>query len=117
MFGIHTAGTKSEYTADVFTFNPEPAKANIQGIGRQKWEGSELTSHPTPKPIVLFDQLVRAFGQNAETICDPFMGTATTALAAHNLRKRFVGIEIEPRHFETACERIENAQRQLRMFA
>jgi site-specific DNA-methyltransferase (adenine-specific) len=117
MYGIHGAGTKSEYTADVFTFNPEPAKANIKGIGREKWQKSDLISHPCPKPVPLYDQLMRAFGQHAEVVCDPFMGSATTAICAGHLGKRFVGIEIEKRWFDAACERIENAQRQARMFA
>ena len=117
MYGIHSASTKSEYTADVFTFNPEPAKAGIKGIGREKWEKSTLTSHPCPKPVPLYDQLVKSFAQNAETVLDPFMGSGTTAIASAHLGKRFVGIEIEERFFDLACERIANAQRQAQMFA
>ena len=46
------------------------------------------------------------------------MGSGTTALAC--MRRptvKFIGIEIEPKYFDIACERIENAQRQGRMFA
>lgn len=116
MYGIHHQGTKSEYTADVFTFNPEPAKAGTKGIGREKWEAEFLT-HPTPKPVPLYNQLVKSFAQDVDTVCDPFMGSGTTAQAALNLGKKFVGIELGPRFFDQACERIENMQRQERMFA
>lgn len=116
MFGIHASGTKSEYTADVFTCNPEPAKAGIKGIGREKWQKSVLTSHPCPKPVALYNQLVTTLGQNADVLADPFMGSGTTGVACANLGRKFIGIEIEPKYFDIACERIENAYRQERMF-
>ena len=50
------------------------------------------------------------------SILDPFMGSGTTGVACMNLGRRFVGIEIEPKYFEIACERIENAQRQTKLF-
>ena len=50
-------------------------------------------------------------------ILDPFMGSGTTGVACMNLGRKFIGIEIEPKYFDIACERIENAQRQQRMFA
>jgi DNA modification methylase len=46
-------------------------------------------------------------------ICDPFMGSGTTGIACMNLGRRFIGIEIDPRYFEIACRRIEQAQKQL----
>jgi site-specific DNA-methyltransferase (adenine-specific) len=116
MYGIHSQGVNSEYTADVFTVNPEPAKAGIKGIGREKWDGS-FQSHPCPKPSTLYDQLVKAFAQNADVVVDPFMGSGTTCVSAMNLGKQFVGIEIEPKWFEQACYRLDQVQRQQRMFA
>lgn len=114
LYGIHGAGPRSDYIGDVISWNPEPARAGIVGIGREKWL-SEFSSHPCPKPIGLIERLIKAFG--GDTICDPFMGSGTTGAAAHNLGRKFIGVEIEPKYFEIACERIENAQRQLRMFA
>jgi site-specific DNA-methyltransferase (adenine-specific) len=66
--------------------------------------------HPTEKPLALMDKLV----SNAEgrSVLDPFMGSGTTGVAAVRAGKRFVGIEMDPFHFETACKRIEDAQRQ-----
>lgn len=116
MFGIHGQGTKSHYTADVFTVNPEPAKAGTKGIGREKWE-AEFTTHPCPKPVALYQQLVNAFAQDVDTVFDPFMGSGTTGVSAMSLGKKFVGIELGERFFDQACEKIENAQRQERLFA
>ena len=50
-------------------------------------------------------------------ILDPYMGSGTTGVAAMQLGRKFVGIEIHEPYFNIACERIENAQRQQRMFA
>jgi site-specific DNA-methyltransferase (adenine-specific)/modification methylase len=53
---------------------------------------------------------------SAKTILDPFMGSGTTGVAAVKLGRRFIGIEIEPRYFDIACRRIEEATRQPDMF-
>jgi DNA modification methylase len=50
------------------------------------------------------------------TILDPFMGSGSTGVAAVRTGRQFVGIEISPTHFDTACRRIEEAQRQGDMF-
>jgi DNA modification methylase len=49
-------------------------------------------------------------------VLDPFMGSGTTGVACVNLGRKFIGIEIMPKYFDIACERIENAQRQKRLF-
>ena len=49
-----------------------------------------------------------------ETVLDPFMGSGTTGVACANLGRKFIGIEIEPKYFDIACKRIEEAQRQQR---
>ncbi len=70
--------------------------------------------HPTVKPGPVMDKIVRNVA--GSTICDPFMGTGSTGVAAIKAGRRFVGIEKNPRHFETAVTRLtlawEEAQRQ-----
>ena len=53
---------------------------------------------------------------NPQTILDPFMGSASVGVAAMQMGRTFTGIEIDPRYFEIACRRIEDAQRQEDMF-
>jgi len=72
--------------------------------------------HPTQKPVELM-QWCLGFLPAAETILDPFMGSGTTGVACVNLGRKFIGIEIEPRYFDIACRRIEEAYRQPRLFA
>lgn len=71
--------------------------------------------HPSQKPVGLMRWCIQK--TKADTIVDPYMGSASTALAAIDEGRRFVGIELDPKHFETACRRIEAACRQPRLFA
>jgi DNA modification methylase len=58
-----------------------------------------------------------ADGVKVQTILDPFMGSGTTAQVAEHLGRAFIGIEREPKYFDIACRRIEDAQRQGRLIA
>ena len=71
--------------------------------------------HPTQKPVDLMVWVIEQFPTFTSCV-DPFMGSGTTGVACMNLGRKFIGIEIEPKYFDIACERIENAQRQERLF-
>lgn len=64
-------------------------------------------AHPTIKPEAVMDKIMRNVA--GETICDPFMGTGSTGVAAVKAGKRFFGIERDPRWFEAAVTRITEA--------
>lgn len=70
--------------------------------------------HKNEKPVSLMKRLL-AFLDPA-TSCDPFMGSGTTGVAAVQMGLDFIGIEQDKSHFETACKRIEDAQRQGDLF-
>jgi site-specific DNA-methyltransferase (adenine-specific) len=72
--------------------------------------------HPHQKPVSLCGELIKKLPKGA-SILDPFLGSGTTGVAAVKALHSFIGIEIEPKYFDIACERIENAQRQERLFA
>ena len=76
----------------------------------------ERVGHPTQKPLAVMKWSI-AWAGKPETILDPFMGSGTTGVAAMQMGLEFTGIEREPAYFDIACERIENAQRQERLFA
>lgn len=106
-YGIHQRGTISDYLPDVLTFNPQPAKAGFNGIGREKWDQNGNGRHPCPKPLPLITRLVMGMTGPGETVLDPFMGSATTALACIATGRRFVGIEISPQFFELSVASIQ----------
>ncbi len=72
--------------------------------------------HPTQKPVAVMEWAIRHAG-SVTTILDPFMGSGTTGVACMNLGRKFIGIEREVKYFDIACRRIEDAQRQARIFA
>jgi len=79
-------------------------------------EQSEKNGHPCPKPINLMHWLVDRASRAKETVLDPFMGSGTTGVACAQLGRKFIGIEIERRYFDIACERIEKAYAQGKLF-
>jgi DNA modification methylase len=74
------------------------------------------TQHPTQKPVNLMTWCIEQIG-NPQTILDPFMGSGTTGVACANLGRKFIGIELERKYFDIACERIAAAYAQGRLFA
>lgn len=72
-------------------------------------------SHPTQKPLGVMRWCLNHV-PNAETILDPFMGSGTTGVACVQLGRKFIGIEQDPDYFQIACERIEEAYKQPRLF-
>jgi len=76
---------------------------------------AERVNHPTQKPVRVMRWTIEQVGM-PETILDPFMGSGTTGVACMNLGRKFIGIEIEPKYFDIACERITDAQRQETLF-
>mgnify|MGYP001616039638 FL=1 len=95
------------------------------GSGYSRWNGGGRpgvfthtkntpggSSHPTQKPLPLMRELVELFSDFGTVVCDPFMGSGTTGIACLKLGRRFVGIEVDGGHFDTACRRIVEAIRQ-----
>jgi site-specific DNA-methyltransferase (adenine-specific) len=72
--------------------------------------------HPTEKPWRLLADLVKDFTNMGDTVLDPFMGSGTTGVACAKLGRKFIGIELDPAYFDTACRRIEAAYKQPDMF-
>jgi site-specific DNA-methyltransferase (adenine-specific) len=72
--------------------------------------------HPTEKPRRLMAELIGDYTCKGETILDPFMGSGTTGVAAVQMGRKFIGIEREPKYFDIACRRIEEAQKQSDLF-
>ena len=61
-------------------------------------------------------ELISLFTAPNAMVHDPFMGSGTTGVACAKMGRKFIGIEIEPRYFDIACERIEHAYKQGDMF-
>lgn len=84
--------------------------------GMLRAHGEPRGDHPTQKPVGVMKWAISHVPAPADTILDPFMGSGTTGVAAVQMGKQFVGIEREPKYFDIARKRIEDAQRQGDMF-
>lgn len=73
--------------------------------------------HPTQKPVPLLEYLIKTYTNPGETVLDNCMGSGSTGVAAVNTGRDFIGIELDPGYFETACRRIEEAQAQIKVEA
>ena len=85
------------------------------GMRQENMGRKEERVHPTQKPTGIMEWAISQAPDDVTTICDPYMGSGTTGVAAMNLEKRFIGIERERKYFDIACERINRAQAQGRL--
>ncbi len=109
-----TEGDKSQYGAAAGYLNRDwhiadtaSAVLDTKALQRQ---------HPCPRQTDQVKFIIANWVKPLGCVVDPFMGSGTTGVAASMLGRRFIGIEIEPRYFDIACRRIEEAQRQGDMF-
>lgn len=83
------------------------------------WEGNKYKSnilsykkdyngyHPTQKPILLLEDLIKTFSNEGDTVVDLTMGSGSTGVACKNTGRNFIGIELNDEYFGIAKERIE----------
>ena len=63
--------------------------------------------HPTQKPVALMEYLIKTYTNPGDVVLDNCMGSGTTGVAAKNLNRRFIGIEMNKEYFEIAKKRID----------
>ena len=92
------------------------------------WEGKKYKSnilkykkdytghHPTQKPILLLEDLIKTFSNEGDIVIDLTMGSGSTGVACVNTKRKFIGIEQDDKYFEIAKERINNAIGQTKLF-
>jgi len=101
-------------------------KIDITGEEFKKWvyakwdiapEGNmKKYNHPAMFPEELVVRLLKLFSYQNDIVLDPFNGVGTTTLAAHKLKRRYIGIDISKEYCETAEKRLRNEKRQKRLF-
>jgi site-specific DNA-methyltransferase (adenine-specific) len=97
MSGDYYYDSTERYPGTVLTFSSDTQNSSV---------------HPTQKPVALMRYLVKTYTQPEQTVLDFTMGSGTTGVACQLDGRRFIGIEREPKYFDIACKRIDEAQRQ-----
>jgi len=80
---------------------------NIWEIAPKRQRGEN--KHPAPFPLNIAQDHIISWSNEGDTVLDPFMGSGTTGVAAKNLNRSFIGIELDEEYFNIAKERIENS--------
>lgn len=86
------------------------------GMLQQNMKFKDKRIHPTQKPVGLFEMILRDYSKENDLILDCFSGSGTTAIACHNLKRRFICIEKDYDYWKASCERLEREQAQLKLF-
>lgn len=68
------------------------------------------TQHPQQKPVDLLEYMIKTYTNEGETVLDATIGSGSTAVAAVNCGRNFIGFELDEHFFEVACERVQKAQ-------
>ena len=90
---------------------PAEGEKSPQNVLQYAPVAGEEKKHIAEKPLPLMQNLLGVTPENA-TVLDPFMGSGTTGVACVKMGRRFIGIEKDPVHFQTACDRIERELQQ-----
>lgn len=108
--------------------HPNMSKCEIASTTKHKkveyvnivWQNVNRPSspiHPCEKPVKLYEWLLTNYAKPGQKIFDSHMGSGSSAIACNNLGFEFVGCELDPDYFESACKRIEHHAQQERLFA
>lgn len=89
--GIKGGGNTSRYPRDVLKF---------------KWDTQKSSLHPTQKPILLLEYLIKTYTNENEVVLDNCIGSGSTAIACINTNRNFIGYELDKDYFDIACKRI-----------
>jgi site-specific DNA-methyltransferase (adenine-specific) len=99
--------TQGKKNRDFHVANTAPVVGQKNNIERQ---------HPCPRPLDQVTHIIEQWCKPESTVLDLFAGSGTTGVACVSLGRKFIGVEKDPKYFEIACKRIEDAQRQEQMF-
>lgn len=86
------------------------------GMLQHDMKNKDVRIHPTQKPLKLFEMILNDYSNENDLILDCFSGSGTTAIACHNLKRRFICIERDTDYYNASVERLKIAQSQLRLF-
>jgi site-specific DNA-methyltransferase (adenine-specific) len=100
--------SKPKYVEKNKNYPVELLRFNTDAYGKKQ--------HPTQKPLELMEYLIKTYTNEKETVLDFTMGSGTTGVAAKNLNRNFIGIEMDENYFNIATERINKTESQLTMF-
>jgi DNA modification methylase len=98
--------SRSQHETAYLLAKGHPARPVVATGDVFTWDREPVTYHPTQKPLQVISRLLSTFTREDALVLDPFMGSGTTLVAARNLGRRAIGIEIDERYCEIAVQRL-----------
>ena len=102
-------GSRHRYTFNYDEMKQENGGRQMKTVWRMKAPSASekrFGKHPTQKPLALIDRCLRASTHEGDVVLDPFAGSGSTGVAAAKLRRRFIGIEIDPEFIGISARRL-----------
>lgn len=93
------------------------SRGELADIWRISNKKDSIDGHGATFPMLLPQTAICNFTKPEQIVIDPFMGSGTTGVAALNLNRKFIGVELSNKYFDIACMRIEQSLQQVRLFA
>lgn len=99
----HEVGAYNEKAFLKYTHSPN----NFISISSTK---NDIGLHPTQKPLKLMNALIELTTKEGHIVLDPFCGSGSTLISAYNLKRKFIGIELDSNYYEKATNRLNNTK-------
>lgn len=88
-------------------YNSKKVPGNVWYYPRVRYRMGEYEDHPTQKPVVLLERIIKASSNKGDIVLDPFSGTFTTSFVAKELSRNSIGIELEEEYVKIGLRRLE----------
>ncbi|MFW6016010.1 MAG: DNA-methyltransferase [bacterium] len=89
---------------------------DVWRIGQVSIDEKKFGKHPTQKPLELLKRIIQSSTKEDMTILDPFNGSGTTGIAATELYRNYIGIDLEKKYLDLTIKRYKNFKKQLKLF-
>lgn len=113
---INIPKIKNEYADTDQRLREFKSVSNVWTIPNLVGRKNEKEGHPTQKPLKLFERCVYMGSNKEDLVLDCFSGSGTTAIACHRLNRRFICIERDREYWKASVKRLEDEQRQYKLF-
>ena len=77
-------------------------------------ERLKYPKHPAQKPVKLLEKIIKIASNEGDTILDPFMGVGSTGIAAQNLNRNFIGMELDKEYFDATIRRFKAYEQKIK---
>ena len=87
-------------------YNTKKVPGNVWNYNRVRYKMKEYTQHPTQKPVLLLERIIKASSNPNDVVLDIFMGSCTAGVVSSMYNRNFIGIELNEDYYEISVDRL-----------